>query len=64
MSLVTAERNVRQGGDAQCAAAAPAPSWQRLLCRQAGWLYLGLRLGLPLPGWFFAGIARGEGKGK
>lgn len=31
---------------------------------QAGRRYLGLRQGLTLPGWFFAGIARGEGKGK
>lgn len=31
--------------------------------RQAGRHYLGLRQGFPLPGWFFAGMARGREKG-
>lgn len=55
------------GGDAHvtCAAAArpQAPAEGRRWHRQADRHYLGLRQGLPVPGWFFAGIARGREKG-
>jgi hypothetical protein len=41
----------------------PRPQAPAEAMAQAGCCYLGLRQGLPLPGWFFAGIARGREKG-
>lgn len=56
----TAGREARGWG---CPCSAAAPPWTPAEAAvQAGRLYLGLRQGLPLPGWFFAGVARGEVK--
>lgn len=49
------------GGPVLCSC--PRPQALAEATAQAGKHYLGLRQGLTLPGWFFAGMAGGEGKG-
>lgn len=52
-------------GDARvlCRCPPQTPAEGRRWHRQADRHYLGLRQGLPFPGWLFAGIARGREKG-
>lgn len=52
------------GGGYPVLCSCPRPQAPAEAKAQAGRHYLGLRQGLTLPGGFFAGIARGEGKGK
>lgn len=52
------------GGGYPVLCSCPRPQAPAEAKAQAGRRYLGLRQGLTLPGGFFAGIARGEGKGK